>query len=131
MMLVRGVRGAITVEDNSAESILEAVQHLLSTMIEANGIQEDQVASVMFTSTPDLNAAYPAKAARLYGWSQVALMGFQEIDVPGGLPMCVRVLIHWNTDKSLEDIQHIFLDGAAALRPDIANRQQAHLNGGN
>ena len=69
-------------------------------LIEANGIDEDDVASVIFTTTPDLTAAYPAKAARDMGWTQVALMGCQEMDVPGGLPRCIRVLIHWNTPKA-------------------------------
>ncbi|MEM9951987.1 MAG: chorismate mutase [Chloroflexota bacterium] len=121
-MMVRGVRGAITVSENSAEAILDTTEEMLKWLIEQNNIQEDEVASVLFTSTPDLNAAFPAKAARNMGWRHVALMGFQEIDVPEGLKMCVRVLIHWNTDKSNRELKHAFLRGAAALRPDLVKK---------
>ena len=118
--MIRGVRGATTVEHNSRQAILEATQELLGEMIEANGIAEDDVASVLFTATPGLDAAYPAGAARALGWTRTALMGFQEAHVINGLQQCVRVLIHWNTDKPMEQIQHIFLHGAAVLRPDLA-----------
>jgi chorismate mutase len=122
MMMVRGVRGAITVEENTAEAILDATDEVLRVMIATNGIVEEEVASVLFTTTPDLNACFPAKAARNIGWRRVALMGFQEADVPEGLQMCIRVLIHWNTTKSIDEVQHIFLRGAIALRPDIAKK---------
>lgn len=121
-MMVRGVRGAITVQENSAEAILDATEEMLHWLIEKNGINEEDVASILFTSTPDLNAAFPAKAARNMGWRHVALMGFQEIDVPEGLKMCVRVLIHWNTGKTNRELTHAFLRGAAALRPDLVNK---------
>ncbi len=88
-------------------------------MIQANDINEDDVASVIFTTTPDLTAAYPAKAARDLGWTQVALIGCQEMNVPNGIPRCIRVLIHWNTPKRNGELRHVFLRGAAALRPDI------------
>lgn len=117
--MIRGVRGAITVETNSPEAILAAADELLKTMIGRNGIPENEVASILFTTTPELTAAYPAKAARLLGWTRTALMGFAEADVKDGLPMCIRVLIHWNTDKPLDDIRHVFLRGAVVLRPDI------------
>lgn len=123
-MLVRGVRGAITVDENSAEAILSATEEMLLWLINANGIEEDDVASVLFTSTPDINAAFPAKAARNMGWRHVALMGFQEIDVPEGLKMCVRVLIHWNTTKSNHELKHAFLRGAMALRPDLVKKSK-------
>jgi chorismate mutase len=122
MMMVRGVRGAITVAENTAEAILDATDEVLRVMIETNGIVEDDVASVLFTTTPDLTACFPAKAARNLGWRRAALMGFQEVDVSDGLKMSVRVLIHWKTTKSMDDIQHIFLRGAVALRPDIAKK---------
>ena len=121
-MMVRGVRGAITVNENSAEAILSATEEMLHWLIEQNSIEEEDVASLLFTSTPDLNAAFPAKAARNMGWRHVALMGFQEIDVPEGLKMCVRVLIHWNTDKSNRELKHAFLRGATALRPDLVKK---------
>lgn len=118
-MKFRGVRGAITVEENTAGAIWSATAELLQTLIAANGIEEDDVASVIFSCTPDLNAAYPAKAARDLGWRQVALMGCVEMDVPGGVPRCIRVLIHWNTTRRNAELRHVFLRGAQALRPDI------------
>lgn len=118
-MHFRGVRGATTVEEDSAEAIWSATRELLRLIISANEIEEDDVASVIFTTTPDLTAAYPAKAARELGWTEVALIGCQEMDVPGGIPRCIRVLIHWNTPKSNADLRHVFLKEAAKLRPDI------------
>ena len=118
--MIRGVRGATTVEQNSKREIMSATQELLGAMIDANGIAEDDVASVLFTATPGLDAAYPAAAARQLGWTRTALMGFQEAHVIDGLQQCIRVLIHWNTDKPMDEIQHVFLHGAVALRPDLA-----------
>ena len=118
--MIRGIRGATTVESNAQEAILQATQELLGKMIESNGIVEDEVASVLFSATPELDDTFPAKAARMMGWTRTALMGFQEADVKHGLPMCIRVLIHWNTDKSLDEIRHVFLRGAVVLRPDLA-----------
>ena len=118
-MIVRGIRGATTVEENSIDAILEATHELMTSLIVSNQLVEDDIASVLFTTTPDLNAAYPAKAARDMGWSRVALMGFQEMAVPDGLPMCIRVLIHWNTEKSLDEVEHVFLRKAVILRPDL------------
>ena len=119
-MQFRGVRGATTVEEDSTEAIWSATRELLQMLIEANGIDEDDVASVIFTATPDLTAAYPAKAARDLGWTQVALMGCQEMAVPGAVQRCIRVLIHWNTAKRNAELRHIFLREAAALRPDLS-----------
>ncbi len=118
-VMFRGVRGATTVEANTADSIWSAARQLLEAVIEANDIQEDDVASVIFTTTPDLNAAYPAKAARDLGWHRTALMGMQEINAPDGIPMCLRILVHWNTEKTLDEIQHVYMRGAMALRPDL------------
>ena len=123
--MIRGVRGATTVESNANQAILEATQELLGIMIERNGIVEDDVASVLFSATPELDDTFPAKAARMMGWTRTALMGFQEADVKHGLPMCIRVLIHWNTDKSLDQIQHVFLRKAVVLRPDLVDGQGA------
>jgi chorismate mutase len=118
-MLVRGVRGATTVEANSVEAILEATRELLSTMLKANAIDVDNVASAFFTTTPDLNAEFPAVAARDMGWTHVALMCGHEMNKPGGLPMCLRILLHVNTDKPAKDVKHVYLRGARVLRPDI------------
>ena len=118
-MMIRGVRGAITVADNTEEAIWSATRELLETMVGRNSINEDDVASILFTTTPELTAAYPAKAARMFGWSRTALMGFVEADITDGLKMCIRVLIHWNTDKSMDEIHHVFLRDAVKLRPDL------------
>lgn len=119
-MIVRGIRGATTVTMDEEQAILDATKELLHAMIAANDIEETHVASVLFTTTPDLTACYPAKAARQMGWSQVALMGFQEMAVPKGLQRCIRVLIHWNTDKAIDEIEHIFLRDSVILRPDLS-----------
>jgi chorismate mutase len=116
---LRGIRGATTVESNTKEAILEATEELLSALIDANGLQEDDVASVFFSATQDLNAEFPALAARHMGWSHTALTCMQEMYVPGSLPMCVRVLMHVNTAKSQHDVKFVYLRGAKALRPDI------------
>ena len=118
-MMIRGVRGAITVDENTEEAIWSATREVLESLIELNHIDEEDVASILFTTTPELTAAYPAKAARMFGWTRTALMGFVEADVKDGLPMCIRVLIHWNTDKSMDEIQHLFLRDSVKLRPDL------------
>jgi chorismate mutase len=130
MIFIRGVRGATTVETDSEAAILEATTELLKIMIEANTIFEDDVASILFTTTPDLTACYPAKAARDLGWQQVALMGFQEMHVPTGLKMCIRLLIHWNTPKAQRDIQHVFIRRAMILRPDLQPQSVIHTSEG-
>ena len=118
-MLVRGVRGATTVEANSVEAILEATRELLAAMLKANETDVEYVASAFFTTTVDLNAEFPAVAARDLGLTKVALMCGNEMNKPGGLPMCLRILLHVNTDKPARDIKHIYLRGARVLRPDI------------
>ena len=125
VLMVRGVRGATTAEANTADAIVSAATNLLAEMIAANSMVEDDVASVIFTTTPDLTAGFPAPAGRKVGWSRVALMGTQEIDVPDALPMAIRILVHWNTEKSLDEIVHVYLHGATVLRPDLHAKQQA------
>jgi len=115
-MLVRGIRGATTVEANSVEAILEATRELLDTMLKANEVDVQYIASAFFTTTPDLNAEFPALAARDLG---VALMCATEISKPGALPMCLRIMLHVNTDKAASEIKHIYLKGARVLRPDL------------
>ena len=119
----RGIRGATTVDHNSAGEILEATRELLARIVEENGVAVEELASVFFTATPDLTAVFPAAAAREMGWQQVALLDAQEIPVPGSLPCCVRVLVHWNTRKPQKEIRHVYLRGAAKLRPDLAERE--------
>ena len=120
---LRGIRGATTVESNTKEAILEATSELLSAIIDANALQEDDVASVFFSATQDLNAEFPALAARHMGWSHVALTCMQEMYVPGSLPMCVRILMHANTAKTQSEVQFVYLRGARVLRPDLTNEQ--------
>ena len=117
-MHCRGIRGATIAEENTAEAILAATRELLELIVEANDLKVEDVASAIFTTTPDLTAAFPAQAAREMGWRDVALLDAQEIPVPGSLERCIRVLIHWNTEKRAAEIQHIYLKGAQALRPD-------------
>ncbi len=117
----RGVRGAITVKENSEDAILAATREMLQVIIKRNEMRPDDVASIYFTTTTDLNATYPALAARQLGWSDVALMCGHEMAVPDGLPMCIRVLIHWNTSRSAKEIVHIYLREAQSLRPDRQN----------
>ncbi|MBW4436129.1 MAG: chorismate mutase [Pleurocapsa minor GSE-CHR-MK-17-07R] len=118
-MKFRGVRGATTAEGNSAEAILLATRELLEALVSQNDIEEDDVASIIFTTTPDLTAAFPARAARDFGWRRTALMGAQEMDVPDGIRFAIRILIHWNTSKSLDEIVHVYMREAMVLRPDL------------
>lgn len=119
MVLVRGVRGAISVDKNEAAEIIERVEELLVAMVQANAIQTEDIAAITFSSTVDLNATFPAVGARKLGWTQVPLFGTQEIDCPTGLPRCIRVLMLLNTDLSQSEIKHVYLREAAALRNDI------------
>lgn len=119
MTTCRGIRGATTVEANDAQAILAATRELLSALVEANGLDVDDLASAIFSLTPDLNAAFPAAAARQLGWTRVPLFDVQEVPVPGSLPRCLRVLLHWNTDRSAAEVVHVYLRGARALRPDL------------
>src|SRR3989442_1472311 len=117
-MAARGIRGATTVATDSSEAILAATSELLEAIVAANRVAIDDIASIIFTVTPDLKSEYPARAARLLGWSNVALIGATEMDLPGGLRRCVRVLLHVNTDLPSSQIKHIYLREARNLRPD-------------
>lgn len=121
-MTCRGVRGATTVVANTASEIYAATRELLTAIIVANGIAPEDVGSVIFTATADLDAAYPAVVARELGWGQAPLLCMQEMCVTGSLPRCIRVLLHWNTDKAPGDIAHVYLREAVRLRPDLVQR---------
>jgi chorismate mutase len=123
-MLCRGIRGATTAESDTAAAILEATRELLAHIVAANGLAAEDVAGAFFTTTHDLTAAFPARAARDLGWGQAALLDAQEIPVPGSLPRCVRVLILWNTEKPQAEICHVYLRDAVALRPDLKRGDQ-------
>lgn len=114
----RGIRGATTAAANTREAILEATRELLTLLIEANDLDSADIGSAIFSTTTDLNAEFPAIAARQLGWHDVALMCGHEMAVPGALQSCVRVLIHWNTTRTQSEIKHIYIRGARNLRPD-------------
>ena len=116
MSRVRGIRGAITTGGNTRDAILEATKELLDKLVETNDIDPEEVAAAIFTTTQDLNAEFPALAARQMGWDNVALMCCHEMRVPDGLPNCIRVLILVNTEKASQDLVHVYLKGASNLR---------------
>lgn len=116
-MATRGIRGATTVERNDRGEILAATTELLQVIVRLNGLRSEDVAYVLFTVTPDLDADFPAFAARELGWAEVPLMCGREIPVPGALERCIRVLVSWNTAKSQSEIRHAFLRRAKELRP--------------
>ena len=119
-MATRGIRGATTVERNDRDDILEATTELLEVIVRLNGLRSEDVAYVWFTVTEDLDAEFPAFAARELGWTEVPLMCAREIPVPGALERCIRVLVSWNTRKSQREVRHAFLRGAKELRPGWA-----------
>ncbi|MEI7770754.1 MAG: chorismate mutase [Chloroflexales bacterium] len=121
----RGIRGATTCDENSREAILAATREMLQLMIAANGLRPEDLASAIFTTTPDLNAEFPAVAARELGWLDTALMCGHEMSVPGSLPRCIRVLVHWNTERQASEVIHIYARGASNLRPERAARMAA------
>ncbi len=114
----RGLRGAITVANNTEAAILEATRELLAQLFESNPIATDDIAAILFTATPDLNAAFPAKAARDMGYLRVPLMCSQELEVPSAPPRCIRVLILHNTTAAMDALNHVYLRGAVILRPE-------------
>lgn len=119
---VRGVKGATTTTGTTAEDVLVATEQLLKTLIDENGIDQDDVASVQFTTSPDLIAEFPAVAAReRIGWNDVPLMCGHEMARPGALSQCIRILILWNTDKAQNEVMHAYLNEAAKLRPDLSS----------
>lgn len=126
----RGVRGATTVDVNSRESVIDATIELLEAMVRANGIEQPDVASAFFSTTPDINAEFPALAARQIGWTQIAMLCGHEMSVPGSLPHCLRVLLHVNTEKRADEIAHVYLKGAKVLRPDLVEAQASERGAG-
>ena len=118
-MTCRGVRGATTTDSNAREDILLETRRLLALMIRVNDIRPEDVASAMFSVTSDLNAEFPALAARQLGWLDVPLLCTYEVDVPSSLRKCIRIMLHWNTEKTQQKIQHIYIKEAQRLRPDL------------
>jgi len=115
-LVCRGLRGATTALDNTREAVLEATRELLERLVEANGLKTDDLAATFFTTSPDLNAEFPAVAARQMGWEYVPLICGHEMNVPTGLPLCIRVMIMVNTEKRPEEMAHLYLRDAKNLR---------------
>lgn len=123
-MSVRGIRGATTVEQNESAEVLEATRELLANIIEVNEIQDfTEIVSAIFTTTPDLTACFPAEAARALGMNEVPLLCASEIAVEGAMPLCIRILLHVNSEKSQAEMRHVYLRNAKKLRPDVKSAQ--------
>lgn len=118
-MLVRGIRGATTIKEDTVKEVLDATRELLQILQRENEFSVENIASALFTVTADIRSVFPAAAARSIGWDKVPLMCFQEIEVEGSLSRCIRVLVHVNTDKKQDEIKHIYLKEARSLRRDL------------
>src|SRR5438067_1711761 len=118
-MMVRAARGAITVEDGGRDTVLSATQRLLSELLQSNGLGAPDLISILFTATDDIRSAFPAEAARRMGLRAVPLLCARELDVEGALPSCIRVLVHFHSDRAPEDVAHVYLEGARSLRDDL------------
>ncbi len=125
-MPVRGIRGATVADADTPEAIRAATRELMLALIEANSLSAEDVASAIFSLTPDLTAEAPARAARELGWQDAALMCLAEMNAASALPRCIRVLVHWNTEKRPDQIRHVYLHAAGQLRPDRAVRSNGH-----
>jgi chorismate mutase len=119
---VRAIRGATTIDNNTVSEIIKETKHLLSEIVEQNNINKDDIISVIFSTTGDINATFPAVAAREMGWTDIALMCTNEMEVPGSLEKCIRVMMHINTEKSNKEIKYVYLGKARALRPDLTEQ---------
>ncbi|MBK3496726.1 chorismate mutase [Viridibacillus sp. YIM B01967] len=118
--MIRGVRGAITVASDEAKIVLAETEKLIEEIVKANNIAVDDIASVVISTTPDIVSAFPAKAVRTKeGWSYIPVMCMHEMNVANALPLCIRVLMHVNTEISQQEIRHIYLNDAVKLRPDL------------
>ncbi|MBM7623831.1 chorismate mutase [Sporohalobacter salinus] len=118
---VVAIRGATTVDENTKKDILTSTRELLTEISKRNQLNKEDIISIFFTVTQDLDAAFPAQAARELGWDLIPLICANEIDVPGAISKCIRVLIHINSNSKLEEIEHVYLNDAKKLRPDLAN----------
>jgi chorismate mutase len=123
-MICRGIRGATSVDANDADAIITATHELLERIVAANDVSAENVAGVIFTATSDLDAAYPARAAREMGWVNVPLLCMQEMAVKDNLSRCIRVLVFWNTDRPTDQIRHVYLRRARALRPELVGEEE-------
>ena len=124
-MTCRGIRGAVCVETNDAAAIVAATREMLERVVADNDLAVEDIACVIFTATPDLDTAYPARAAREMGWMSTPLLCEQEMVVKGGMPRCIRALLLWNTDLPADQVRHVYLGKARALRPDLSRQDIA------
>jgi chorismate mutase len=118
-MRLRAARGAIRVPSDDGDALLGSTERLLSAVLQRNGIDPEDLVSIMFTATEDLRAAFPAEAARRMGLGRVPLMCAQEIPVEGSMPSVIRILVHFHSDQTLDEVEHVYLDGAESLRDDV------------
>ncbi len=116
---VLGLRGAITIDRDDREHLLQRVQRLLTEMIERNSLSHEDLISILFTATPDIHSVFPAVAARQMGLGDVPLICAQELSIDGSMPLCIRVLMHTNTDLTRSELRHVYLEQASALRDDL------------
>ncbi|KXZ21588.1 chorismate mutase [Bacillus nakamurai] len=127
-MMIRGIRGATTVEHDTEQEILEKTQQLLEKIIEENQTKAEDVVQILLSATPDLHSVFPAKAVRrLSGWQYVPVTCMQEMDVNGGLKKCIRVMMTVQTDTPQDEIRHVYLEKAVVLRPDLSLTKNAEL----
>lgn len=123
-MWTRGIRGATTINEDNPAEVVAATRELLEALWRENNFGPEDIASILFTVTSDIRSAFPAEVARQMGWGLVPLLCFQEIEVEGSIPLCIRVLITINTDKRQDEIRHVYLREAMKLRPDLVKRNQ-------
>ncbi|CFX93222.1 Chorismate mutase, AroH class [Syntrophomonas zehnderi OL-4] len=123
-MWTRGIRGATTIIEDKPAEVVAATRELLESLWRENNFEPEDISSILFTVTSDIRSAFPAEVARQMGWELVPLLCFQEIEVEGSIPLCIRVLITINTDKRQDEIRHVYLREAMQLRPDLVKRNQ-------
>lgn len=116
---VRALRGATTLERDDADHLIDRVEALISEMLERNSVGHDELVSILFTATPDIHSVFPAAAARRMGFGDVPLICAQELDIDGAMPLCIRVMMHIETDLERPQMRHVYLHEARALRDDL------------
>ncbi len=116
---VRAIRGATTVETDTHESVIARTQELVHAVVERNGLEQDDIISILFTATEDIRSAFPAEAAREAGFTLVPLMCARELDIEDGIERCIRIMMHVTTERAAEDLRHPYLHGARQLRTDL------------
>lgn len=121
--MVRAVRGATTVVNNETEEILAVTRELLAEIMQRNEINKEDLIDIIFTVTPDLTKVFPTRAARQLGYTDIPLLDMQAPDIEGALKMCIRTIVHLNTEKKNSEMKHVYLRGAKVLRPDIVNNE--------